>query len=96
MVWTMGRVLILGSIFFFTLKFSQHEIQDNIYNVVDGQSFSRHLDNKINDHFIDMKNEGEVSDILSGMEEMAERVGFLEEQLTIQSYSEDENLDEAK
>ena len=75
----------MGLTIYFSLKTSKNEIEEVVYKSIDSHKFTDKVDTAINDRFIKLKNEGEIPDILSGLETMEERIVFLEEQANIQS-----------
>ena len=83
--------VILGLTIYFSLKVSKNQIEEVVYGLVDTYKFNDKINTTINDRFVELKDEGEISDILSGLEDIADRVVFLEEQGSIQSY---ENIDD--
>ncbi len=80
---------ILGLTIYFSLKLSNMQIEEVVYKLVDSYKFNDKVDKAISDRFIALKNEGEIPDILEGLEDITARVKFLEEQINIQGYEEE-------
>lgn len=95
--------VLLATSFSYVYFASKRQTEEMVREALKEEDFARKLDDIVTDRFIKSKNEGDVGDIfelLEGVEEklsdVDERLGFLEEEITAQSYddSSSEEIDE--
>ncbi len=91
-----GILLVLS--FAYVYFTSKRQTEEMAREALKEQSFGIILDKKISDMFIESKNTGDISELFEELEEIQERIKYLEEQINIKSYGErgDENQSEAR
>jgi tRNA nucleotidyltransferase (CCA-adding enzyme) len=91
-----GILLVLS--FAYVYFTSKRQTEEMAREALKEQSFGIILNKKISDMFIESKNTGDISELFDELEEIQERIKYLEEQINIQSYGErgDENQSEAR
>lgn len=80
--------VILGLVFFYSMRISEDQAKEIVMEAIEKKSFDNRLKKMIDERFIESKNKGDIAGILEGLEEIDERIKFLEEQINIQSYGE--------
>lgn len=80
--------VILGLIFFYSMRISKNQAEEVVMEAMGKKTFDYRLKEMISERFIESKNKGDIAGILEGLEEIDERIKFLEEQINIQSYDE--------
>ncbi len=81
--------VILGLGFLYSMHISKSGARDMVDMALKDPSFDEKLNRIISDRFTASKNEGDIADICTELENIGERIDFIEHVITKRSYSPD-------
>jgi len=88
--------VILGLVFFYSMRISEDQAKEIVIEAIEKKSFDNRLKKMIDERFIDLKNKGDIADICTELENIGERIDFIENVITKRSYKSetDNSLDD--